>query len=95
VRPAGGAQARIDRAVEAVVRELQRAGRPLRSEEQIAQVAALAANREQELGRLVAEAVGRIGADGIISVREEMGLESSLEITAGSSFRAGIYRPTS
>ena len=83
----------IDRAVEAVVRELQRIGKPLRSEEQIAQVAALAANREQELGQLVAEAVGRLGAAGIISVREVMGLESSLEITAGLQFPGGYLSP--
>jgi chaperonin GroEL len=83
----------IDRAVAAVVEELKKISVPSAGQKEIAQVGAISANNDQEIGKLIADAMRRVGKDGVITVEEAKGLETTLETVDGMQFDRGYLSP--
>jgi chaperonin GroEL len=82
----------IDRAVEEVVKELKKMSREV-SGEMIAQVGAISANNDESIGKIIAEAMEKVGKDGVITVEEAKSLETTLEIVEGMQFDRGYLSP--
>jgi chaperonin GroEL len=83
----------IDRAVQAVVDELKKISVPTTGKKEIAQVGAISANNDAEIGNLIAEAFDKVGKDGVITVEEAKGLETNLETVEGMQFDRGYVSP--
>src|SRR5213595_673421 len=84
----------IDRAVETVVEELKKISVPTSgNKKDIAQVGAISANNDQEIGKLIADAMEKVGKDGVITVEEAKGLETTLETVEGMQFYRGYLSP--
>jgi chaperonin GroEL len=83
----------IDKAVEAVVEELENIAVETKGRKEIAQVGAISANNDQEIGELIAEAMEKVGKDGVITVEEARGLETELETVEGMQFDRGYLSP--
>src|SRR6195256_2913291 len=83
----------IDRAVESVVEELRKISVPTAGRKEIAQVGAISANNDKEIGNLIAEAMEKVGKDGVITVEEAKGLETTLETVDGMQFDRGYLSP--
>jgi chaperonin GroEL len=83
----------IDQAVQAVVEELKKISVPTSGKKEIAQVGAISANNDAEIGNLIAEAFDKVGKDGVITVEEAKGLETNLETVEGMQFDRGYVSP--
>jgi len=83
----------IDRAVQAVTAELKRMSKPIKTPEEIAQVATISANNDAETGKLIADAMAKVGKDGVITVEEAKSLDTSLEVVEGLQFDRGYLSP--
>jgi chaperonin GroEL len=83
----------IDRAVEAVVEQLKTISVPSAGKKEIAQVGTISANNDKEIGNLIAEAMEKVGKDGVITVEEAKGLETTLETVDGTQFDRGYLSP--
>jgi chaperonin GroEL len=83
----------IDRAVDAVVEDLKRLSVPTAGKKEIAQVGTISANNDPEIGKLIAEAMEKVGKDGVITVEEAKGLETTLETVDGMQFDRGYLSP--
>jgi chaperonin GroEL len=83
----------IETAVAAVVEELKKMSVPIKGKKEIAQVGAISANNDKEIGDLIAEAMEKVGKDGVITVEEAKGLETTLETVAGMQFDRGYLSP--
>ncbi len=83
----------IDQAVSAVVAELKKISVPTSGKKEIAQVGAISANNDQEIGDLIADAFDKVGKDGVITVEEAKGLETTLETVEGMQFDRGYVSP--
>ncbi|HUU58695.1 MAG TPA: chaperonin GroEL [Phycisphaerae bacterium] len=83
----------IEKGVEAVVGGLQKLSKPVKSSKEIAQVGTCAANQDQEIGRMIAEAMDKVGKDGVITVEEGKGLETDVELVEGMQFDKGYISP--
>ena len=83
----------FDQAITVVVDELKKAASPVESDEVIEQVAAISANNDQEIGKLIADAVGKVGQNGIITVEEAKGMETTLKLVEGMEFDKGYVSP--
>src|SRR6188472_4333618 len=83
----------IDKAVDAVVEELKKLSVPSAGKKEIAQVGAISANNDKEIGNLIAEAMEKVGKDGVITVEEAKGLETTLETVDGTQFDRGYLSP--
>jgi chaperonin GroEL len=83
----------IDKAVEAIVEELKRISMPTAGKKEIAQVGTISANNDPEIGKLIAEAMEKVGKDGVITVEEAKGLETTLETVDGMQFDRGYLSP--
>src|SRR5205085_1644022 len=83
----------IDRAVETVVEELKKISVPTAGRKEIAQVGSISANNDKEIGDLIAEAMEKVGKDGVITVEEAKGLETTLETVDGMQFDRGYVSP--
>ncbi|MCC7296097.1 MAG: chaperonin GroEL [Acidobacteria bacterium] len=82
----------IDRAVEAVVAELKKISREV-SGDMIAQVGAISANNDESIGKIIAEAMDKVGKDGVITVEEAKSMETALDIVEGMQFDRGYLSP--
>ncbi len=83
----------IDKAVEAVVEEIKKISKPTKGKKEIAQVAAISANNDKAIGDLIAEAMEKVGKDGVITVEEAKGVETQLEVVEGMQFDRGYISP--
>jgi len=83
----------IDRAVASIVEELKKISVPTGGKKEIAQVGTISANNDPEIGNLIAEAMEKVGKDGVITVEEAKGLETTLETVDGMQFDRGYVSP--
>ena len=83
----------IDRAVSAIVDELKKISVPTSGKKEIAQVGTISANNDKEIGDLIAQAMEKVGKDGVITVEEARGLETTLETVDGMQFDRGYLSP--
>jgi chaperonin GroEL len=83
----------IDRAVETVVAELKKISKPTQGQKEIAQVGIISANGDTTIGNIIAEAMEKVGKEGVITVEEAKGLETTLEVVEGMQFDRGYLSP--
>jgi chaperonin GroEL len=85
-------KAGIDKAVKAVVDELKKISKPVKTKEETAQIAAISAN-SKELGQYIADAMEKVGKDGVITIEEGKSAETTLEVVEGMQFDRGYISP--
>jgi len=83
----------IDKAVETIVEHLKKISIPIKSSRQIEQVATCSANQDVEIGKKLAEAMDKVGKDGVITVEEGQSLETTVELVEGMQFDKGYLSP--
>jgi chaperonin GroEL len=83
----------VDLAVEAIVEDLKRNSKNVTSNEEIAQVGTISANGDAEIGRFIADAMKKVGNEGVITVEEAKSLETELEVVEGMQFDRGYISP--
>jgi chaperonin GroEL len=83
----------IEQAVEQVVEELKKLSKSTKDKKEIAQVATVAANNDKPIGNLLAEAMEKVGKDGVITVEEAKAMETTLEVVEGMQFDRGYLSP--
>src|SRR5713226_2786240 len=83
----------IDKAVIAVVDELKKLSKPCTTSKEIAQVGAISANADEAIGKIISDAMDKVGKEGVITVEDGKGLESELEVVEGMQFDRGYLSP--
>lgn len=83
----------VDKAVEVVVEELNKISKPTKDQKEIAQVGTISANNDETVGSIIAEAMGKVGKEGVITVEEAKGLATALEVVEGMQFDRGYLSP--
>ena len=83
----------INRAVEAITAELKNLSKPTKDRKEIAQVGTISANNDSTIGDIIAEAMEKVGKEGVITVEEARGLETQLEVVEGMQFDRGYLSP--
>ncbi|MGB9627924.1 MAG: chaperonin GroEL [Thermodesulfobacteriota bacterium] len=83
----------IDTAVEEVVKELKKLSKPVKDQKEISQVGTISANNDPTIGNIIAEAMNKVGKEGVITVEEAKGMETTLEIVEGMQFDRGYISP--
>src|SRR3989475_198827 len=83
----------IEKAVNVVVEQLKKLSKPTKDHKEIAQVGIISANGDSTIGNIIAEAMGKVGKEGVITVEEAKGLETTLEVVEGMQFDRGYLSP--
>jgi chaperonin GroEL len=83
----------IEKAVEAIVKELTGMSKPTKDQREIAQVGTISANNDETIGNIIAEAMNKVGKEGVITVEEAKGMETTLEVVEGMQFDRGYLSP--
>ena len=83
----------VEQAVEVVVKDLKKRSKPISTNEEIAQVGSIAANNDPSVGQMIAEAMQKVGKEGVITVEEAKGLDTELEVVEGMQFDRGYLSP--
>ncbi len=83
----------IDMAVEEVVKELKKLSKPTKDQKEISQVGTISANNDETIGNIIAEAMNKVGKEGVITVEEAKGMETTLDVVEGMQFDRGYLSP--
>src|SRR5215475_10575341 len=83
----------IDRAVDTVVKEIEKRSKKVSTNDEIQQVGTISANNDSEIGRMIAEAMQKVGNEGVITVQEAKSLETELDVVDGMQFDRGYVSP--
>ncbi len=83
----------VDKAVEVTVKELHSISKPTKDQREIAQVGTISANNDETIGNIIAEAMNKVGKEGVITVEEAKAMETSLEVVEGMQFDRGYLSP--
>ncbi len=83
----------IDKAVDVVVKELEKMAKPCKDRNEIAQVATISANNDETIGNIIADAMDKVGKEGVITVEESKSLETYLDVVEGMQFDRGYISP--
>jgi chaperonin GroEL len=83
----------IDKAVGVVVQELEKLSNPTKDQKEIAQVGKISANNDETIGNIIAEAMNKVGKEGVITVEEAKAMETTLEVVEGMQFDRGYISP--
>jgi len=83
----------VDAAVEIVVKELQKLSKTTKDQREIAQVGTISANNDETIGNIIAEAMNKVGKEGVITVEEAKSMETTLEVVEGMQFDRGYLSP--
>jgi chaperonin GroEL len=83
----------IDKAVNLVVEELHKISKPTKDQKEIAQVGTISANNDPSIGNIIADAMSKVGKEGVITVEEAKGMETTLEVVEGMQFDRGYISP--
>jgi chaperonin GroEL len=83
----------IDKAVEVAVKELHNMSKPTKDQREIAQVGTISANNDETIGNIIAEAMNKVGKEGVITVEEAKSMETTLEVVEGMQFDRGYLSP--
>ncbi len=83
----------IDKAVDAVVKQLATLSKPTKDQREIAQVGAISANNDETIGNIIAEAMSKVGKEGVITVEEAKSMETTLDVVEGMQFDRGYISP--
>nr|MBC8362403.1 chaperonin GroEL [Candidatus Desulfatibia profunda] len=83
----------IDKAIEVAVKELHNMSKPTKDQREIAQVGTISANNDETIGNIIAEAMNKVGKEGVITVEEAKAMETTLEVVEGMQFDRGYLSP--
>ncbi len=83
----------IDKAVESVVEELKKLSKPCTNNKEIAQVGSISANCDEQIGKVIADAMEKVGKEGVITVEDGQGLQNEMEVVEGMQFDRGYLSP--
>jgi len=83
----------IDLAVEEVIKELKKLSKPTKDQKEISQVGTISANNDETVGNIIAEAMNKVGKEGVITVEEAKGMETTLDVVEGMQFDRGYISP--
>src|SRR5512139_2388849 len=83
----------IDLAVEEVIKELKKLTKPTKDQKEISQVGKISANNDETIGNIIAEAMNKVGKEGVITVEEAKGMETTLDVVEGMQFDRGYLSP--
>jgi chaperonin GroEL len=83
----------IDMAVEEIIKELKKLSKPTKDPKEISQVGTISANNDETIGNIIAEAMNKVGKEGVITVEEAKGMETTLDVVEGMQFDRGYLSP--
>ncbi|MBI5346346.1 MAG: chaperonin GroEL [Chlamydiae bacterium] len=88
-----GVRRGIEKGVDALCKELTSLSREIKTEEEVLQIATISANNDPQIGKIIAEAMQKVGKDGIVSVTEAKGMQTTLDVVEGTKFDKGYASP--
>lgn len=83
----------MDKAVSLVVNEIKKNSKPVKSEDDVVNIASISANNDPEIGKLISDAISKVGKDGVITVEESKNMDTTVEVVEGMNFDKGYISP--